>query len=148
MTLKSLVATAVCVLATTPAFAQGVKQKKALAEANQLISSYSDKLKENCGQDIKASLNTASFGNEETMKTATWGKDTMWALSSLCEDKDYKEAITKGVKQVVFKYDAGIKKDDHYGNKLELKGGTLTHSYNKDSANTGSEARDWLKANL
>jgi hypothetical protein len=149
--MKQTLVIAACVLGTSAAFAQGVKIKKALDSGKEALASYSDSIKTNCGHDIKATIDDKAFGkDEETANTASWGKDTMSSISSLCEDKDYKDAIAKGIKQVVFKYDAGLKTEskDHYGNKFELKGGTFTHSFNKGSANTGSEAREWLQKNL
>lgn len=150
--MKAALVLAALVLGSVTAQAQGVKVKKALEAAKTEVSSYSTQLKEKCGHDVKATVDEKSFGTDlEQLNTASWGKDTMWAIASLCEDADYKDAISKQVKNVVFKYDPSLKGDGSatkYGNKFELKGGTLTHSYNKGSANIGDQSREFLKASL
>ena len=148
--MKLVLAALVCVFAAAPvsAFAQSVKIKKAINGANEEFKASMTSLKEKCGTDIKVSADKSFEANEETARTASWCKDSAWAVASLCEDADYKEAISKQVKSIVCKFDKSVKKDQHYGNKHELKGGVLTHSYNNDTANVSDETREFLKGKL
>lgn len=134
---------------STGAFAQGVKLKKAWDDAKSETSAELPRFKEKCGTDVKITFDEKSFGTDN-VNVASWCKDTVSAAAGLCEDKDYKDAIAKGVKTINCKYDATLKTDsaNQYGNKFELKGGTLTHMLNKDSANTSDNAREFLKNNL
>jgi len=65
----------------------------------------------------------------------------------LCADADFRAELVKRVKKVTYAYDASMKTEskDNSGNKLELKGTELIHTYNKDSANVSEKVQDFLK---
>lgn len=132
------------------AFAQGVKLKKAWEGAEKKVSDAAENMKGKCGAAAKVEFDKTSFGTTEDMiNAAGWCENAVNALSDLCSDKDYKDAVVKGVKTVTCKYDASLKSEaPDYGNKFELKNGTFTHVYNKDSANLWDRARTFAKDNL
>lgn len=140
---------AVLMFSATLAQAQGVKAKKAWAEAEGEVNKELATMNTKCGGSAKADIDKKSFGNDEDMiNTAGWCQNTLRALADLCGDADYKEAV-KGIKTVSCKYDSSLKGGDPaYGNKFELKDGRFAHTYNKDSANMWDKARAFLKDNL
>lgn len=144
----TLLAASLTLAISAPSFAQGVKVKKAWEQAEKDVNEALTDANKKCGGSLKVNFDKASYGtDEDVLNAARWCENPVKALGSLCEDKDYKEAV-KGVKTVVCKYDAGLKKEENYGNKFELKNGTFTHVYNKDSANMWEKARNFAKDNL
>lgn len=136
-------------VSATLAHAQSVKIKKAWQGAEESVNKELADTNKKCGGATKAEIDKKSFGDaEDTINAASWCENTLRAVSSLCEDADYKEAA-KGIKTIVCKYDAGLAGGSpDYGNKFEMKDGRFTHIYNKDSANLWDKARAFLKDNL
>lgn len=131
------------------ASAQAVKLKKAWASAKESATEGQAEIKKACGVDITVGFNEASFKNlEEIEGPARWcGGSVASGVAYMCADADYKAELVKRVKKVTCTYDSALKTEskDNYGNKLELKGTELIHTYNKDSANVSEKVQDFLK---
>lgn len=124
----------------------GVAEKKMVSEWNQTLANGGKNIKAKCGFDMKLVLEGESFLKSEFVADksdpAGWCNQALDAVSTLCEDKDYKEAIVQKVK--TFKCSAGKGNDQVY----KLDKGTLSLSVGLKASNVNDNAKEFLKKNL
>ena len=138
---------------SSSAFAQSVKEKKAWDNINALSKKAAETIKGKCGVEVQIMPDKKSWDSIELAEgPALWCiSEGESVISYLCDDADYKAAVTKQLKKVSCVNDPKLPHEgskDKYGNKLAIKGGVVEWRYNKDSANLGEYLREFLKESL
>ena len=137
---------AVSLVICTAANAAGVKDKKRWKEAIKQVDTVKVEAEKSCGISLDFSFDQESFGPDleklDDVGMDGYCGDAFTAMSDLCGDDDYREAMTS-VKSLSCAYDESLEKP-----KVSLADGALGFTFNWDTANHERVVEEFLENNL
>lgn len=141
-------AVALALVVSTSAFALTLKEKKQYADWQAYLTSESDSyvkwFKDKCGYDmpVKMGEEFVTPFMAANSNAASYCDSVRSKMSSMCEDKLSKEAISKKIKSVTCKLGKEGQAD------FKLNGTTLEFTVGLNASNLEDKAKEWLENNL
>jgi hypothetical protein len=135
---------AFCAFATTNLHAQSLKDKKIIAENDEIFKQELADTNKACGTKIAGKIDWASFSKGKVDLTKFnigdgYCKDAIFALKDLCSDATAKAEISKKVKSYTCKFGGPGKR------AISLKGGTVEAMIELDASNNSYFFREKLE---